>query len=218
MEVSRMVCRSKYPMDTVVETCMTFFQEYGICWLWMYMFQWGNNYMMQSITCVICTIKTWITSMSNLVVGPIVAQGVIIHEVCNNRNRNNYWRFHIAWGKYSTLASRLVIIVNPKIARICQRCTLLWVFASSFSTSRGAEYIDMRVRLERGFIMALNWKFDRWNRRIFYRVSTMMTVQRWIWSEKYSTAYKDEQSIEPNFCLHPWQCQFKIVLMNSNLV
>ena len=52
--------------------------------------------MMQSITCVICTIKTWITSMSNLVVGSIVAQGVIIHEVCNNRNRNDYWRFHIA--------------------------------------------------------------------------------------------------------------------------
>ena len=53
---------------------------------------------------------------SNLVVGPIVAQGVIIHEVCNNGNRNDYWRFCIAWEKYSTSASRLVIIVNPKIA------------------------------------------------------------------------------------------------------
>ena len=61
--------------------------------------------MMQSITCVICAIETWMTSMSNPVVGSIVGEGVIACKVCNKGNRNNHWGFHVAWGKYSTSAS-----------------------------------------------------------------------------------------------------------------
>ena len=74
--------------------------------------------MMQSIAYAIFAVKTWITSMSNPVVGFVVVQGEIAHVVCNGGNRNDPWILCIAWEKYSASASRLVIIVNPKIARI----------------------------------------------------------------------------------------------------
>ena len=72
--------------------------------------------MIQSITCVIFAIETWMTGMSNPVVSFVVGEGVITHEVCNKGNGNDHWRFCISWEKYSMLASRLVIIVNMKIA------------------------------------------------------------------------------------------------------
>ena len=81
--------------------------------------------MMQSIICLICVIKTWITGMSNPVVGFIVAQGEIAYEVFNRGNGNDHWIFRIAREKYAASASRLVIIVSVKIARIFQWCTSL---------------------------------------------------------------------------------------------
>ena len=91
--------------------------------------------MMQSIICLICVIKTWITGMSDPVVGFIVAQGEIAHEVFNRGNGNDHWILCIAWEKYAISASRLVIIVSVKNARIFQRGRNIEVMRSPAATA-----------------------------------------------------------------------------------
>ena len=91
--------------------------------------------MMQSIICLICVIKTWITGMSNPVVGFIVAQGEIAHEVFNRGNGNDHWILRIAREKYAVSASRLVIIVSVKNARIFQRGRNIEVTRSPAATA-----------------------------------------------------------------------------------